>query len=249
MLRRASFPCLLALLLLGCKHIPTDKELEGAEAHYQLGLHAYQSGNTQEAYKELQKSLALNPDYAEAHNVTAILLHLAFNRPQEAIVHYEKALKVRPSFSEAKTNLGNVYLSQSRYDEAIALYEQALNDMLYPTPFIAQGNMGWALYKKGNKEQGVQNIKAAVTLNPNFCLGYRNLGTIYEESGELSDACRYLARYREVCSDVADAHMREGACLLKQGKAEEARERFSTCESKATNQMLKDDCHRLLEAL
>lgn len=249
MLRHASSAWLLALLLVGCKHIPTEKEREGAEIHYQLALQAQHAGNAQDAYKSLQRSLELNPDYPEAHNVIAILLHLSFNRPEEAIKHYQQALELRPTFSEAKTNLANVYLSQARYDEAIPLYEQALNDMLYPTPFIAQGNLGWALYKKGEKERGVQSIKAAVTLNPNFCLGYRNLGTIYEESGEVSEACRYLARYREACPETADAYLREGACLVKQGKVEQARQSFTTCEAKATTPLLKDDCRRLLEAL
>jgi type IV pilus assembly protein PilF len=249
MLRRASSVWLLALLLVGCKHVPTEQERQGAEIHYELGLQAQRMGNVQDAYKELQKSLELNPDYPEAHNVIAVLLHVAFNRPEEAIVHYKKALALRPTFSEAKTNLANVYLSLARYDEAIALYEQALNDMLYPTPFIAQGNLGWALYKKGDKERGVQSIKAAVTMNPGFCLGYRNLGTIYEESGEVSEACNYLGRYREACPDVADAYLREGACQVKQGKVEEARQSFTTCEAKATSRVLKDDCHRLLEAL
>ncbi len=61
---------------------------------------------------------------------------------------------MRPTFSEARTNLANVYLDQGQYDEAIKLYEQVLNDMLYPTPFIAQGNLGWAYYKKGDTVTG-----------------------------------------------------------------------------------------------
>ncbi len=249
MSRCSSIVWLVVLLGLGCKHIPTEKERESAEIHYELALQAQKMGHQQEAYKELQKALELNPDYPEAHNVVAILLHLAFNRPEEAIPHYQKALELRPNFSEAKTNLGNVYLSQSRYDEAIKLYEEALNDMLYVTPYIAQGNLGWAQYKKGETTLGVQNIKAAVTTNPQFCLGYRNLGSIYEETGEVSEACRYLARYREACPDVADAHLREGACLARQGKVEEARKSFTTCEEKATTGPMKEDCHRLLEAL
>lgn len=240
---------LLALALMGCKHVPSEKERQGAEIHYELGLQAQQAGNVQEAYKEMQKSLEMDPEYPEAHNATGILLHIAFNRPEQAISHYKKALELRPNFSEAKTNLANVYLSQSRYDEAIKLYEEALNDMLYPTPFIAQGNMGWALYKKGDLERGVQSIKAAVTTNPGFCLGYKNLGIIHDETGDVSEACRYFGRYREACPDVADAYLREGACQVKQGKMEEARQSFTACEAKARSQDLKDDCRRLLEAL
>ncbi|QRN93776.1 social motility TPR repeat lipoprotein Tgl [Archangium violaceum] len=249
MFRRLSPAWLLALVLMGCKHVPSEKERQGAEIHYELGLQAQQLGNVQEAYKEMQKALSLDPDYPEAHNATAILLHLAFNRPEEAIQHYKKALELRPAFSEAKTNLANVYLSQSRYDEAIKLYEESLNDMLYPTPYIAQGNMGWALYKKGETERALQSIRAAVTTNPGFCLGYKNLGIIHEETGNVSEACRSFGRYREACPDVADAYLREGACQVKQGKVEEARQSFTFCEAKAKSQVLKDDCRRLLEAL
>jgi type IV pilus assembly protein PilF len=240
---------LLALALMGCKHVPTEQERSGAEIHYEIGLQAQQMGNVQEAYKELQKSLELDPDYPEAHNAIGILLHLAFNRPEEAVAHYQKALEARPDFSEAKTNLANVYLAQARYDEAIKLYESALNDMLYATPYIAQGNIGWALYKKGETARAVQSIKAAVTTNPGFCLGYKNLGIIYDETGNLSEACRYFGHYREACPDVADAYLREGACQVKLGKMEEARQSFTACEAKAKSQALKDDCRRLLEAL
>jgi type IV pilus assembly protein PilF len=249
MFRRLSIAWLLALALMGCKHVPTEQERRGAELHYELGIQAQQAGNVQEAYKEFQKALSLDPDYPEAHNAVGILLHLAFNRPEEAIQHYNKALALRPDFSEVKTNLANVYLSQARYDEAIKLYEAALNDMLYPTPFIAQGNLGWALYKKGETERALKSIKAAVTTNPNFCLGYKNLGVIYEETGNVSEACRSFGQYREACPDVADAYLREGACQVKQGKMEDARQSFTVCEAKAKSQSLKDDCRRLLEAL
>jgi type IV pilus assembly protein PilF len=240
---------LLAFALMGCKHVPTEKELRGAEIHFELGVQAQQAGAVQDAYKEFNKALEWDPNNAEAHNAIAILLHLAFGKPEEAIVHYRKALEARPGFSEAKTNLGNVYLSQERYGEAIRLYEEALNDMMYATPFIAQGNLGWALYKKGEVERALQSIKAAVTTNPGFCMGFRNLGLIYDEQGEMSDACRYFGRYREACPDEADAHLREGACLARQGKLDAARERFATCEAKARSESLKDDCRRLLGAL
>ena len=45
--------------------------------------------------------------------------------------------------------------------------------MLYPTPFIAHGNLGWALYKKGETKKAVDHIKAAVTTNPKRCSSSR----------------------------------------------------------------------------
>jgi type IV pilus assembly protein PilF len=241
-----------ALLLSGCRHIPTEKEQQTAEIRYNLGVQAQQAGNIQEALGEFQRAVEIDPSNAEAQNALGILLHLSFRRHAEAIEHYEKALEIRPTFSEARANLANVYLDQGQYDQAIKLYEQVLNDMLYPTPFIAQGNMGWAYYKKGDTEKALENIKASVTLNPNFCLGFKNLGLIYEQTGSTEEACKQFAHYREQCSDVPDAYMREGVCLAKLGQADAARERLQTCEAKAdqpSQKPLKDECQRLREHL
>ena len=244
-----AWPLALAFLLTGCKHVPTEKERQSSEIHYNLGVQAQQSGRIQEALSEYQRALELDPDNADARNALGILLHVSYRRPAEAIEHYQKALEVRPNFSEAKTNLANVYLDQGQYDEAIKLYEQVLNDMLYATPFIAQGNLGWAYYKKGDTAKALENIQAAVTLNPGFCLGFRNLGIIHEQSGNTGEACKQFSNYREKCPDEADAHMREGVCLAKQGQVDAAKERLDTCLSKATQPALKDECQRLREKL
>jgi tetratricopeptide (TPR) repeat protein len=244
-----AWPLALAFVLSGCKHVPTEKEQQSAEIHYNLGVQAQHHGNIQEALSEFQRAVEQDPDNADAQNALGILLHLSFRRYAEAVKHYERALAARPNFSEARTNLANVHLDQGQYEEAIKLYEQVLNDMLYPTPYIAQGNLGWAQYKKGDTQKGLENIKASVTLNPGFCLGFKNLGLIYEQTGDTEEACRQFARYREQCPAVADAYLREGVCLAKQGQVEAAKERLETCESKATQQALKEECHRLREHL
>jgi type IV pilus assembly protein PilF len=239
----------LAFVLSGCKHVPSEKEQQSADIHYNLGVQAQQGGNIQEALSEFQRAVEMDPDNADAQNALGILLHLSFHRHAEAIEHYQKALEVRPNFSEARTNLANVYLDQGQYDQAIKLYEQVLNDMVYATPFIAQGNLGWAYYKKGDTEKALENIKAAVTLNPNFCQGFRNLGEIYDETGKADEACKQFAIYREKCPDDPEANMREGVCLAKQGQVDAAKQRLEACEAKATQPQKKEECHSLREHL
>lgn len=243
--------CLGALLLtaVSCKHTPTEKERHGAQIHYDLGLQAQDNGEMKEAYRELEKSISMDPNFPESRNAIGILLHVVFGKHDEAIAHYRKALELRPTFSEAKTNLANVYLDLNRYDEAIALYEEALNDMLYATPFIAQGNRGWALYKKGKVKPAIDSIRAAVTVNPKFCLGFKNLGIIHDETGDTREACRQFGRYREACPEVPDAYLREGVCLAKIGQTAEAKQRLDECAAKATVVTMQDDCKRLAEQL
>jgi type IV pilus assembly protein PilF len=240
---------LLAALLMACRHGPSEKELQASQIHFDLGVQAQSTGDVQGAVAEFQEAIKLDPRFPEAHNGLGILLHLSFQRHEDAITHYKKALELRPDYSEAKNNLGNVYLDQGRFDEAIALYEEALNDMRYSTPFMAQGNLGWALYRKGEVQRGIDYIKAAVTTNPKYCGGFRNLGLIYDQTGKLEDACRQFTRYRETCPDSADASYREGLCQSRQGKPSEARLSFAACVQKATSENLKDECRRLGDRL
>jgi type IV pilus assembly protein PilF len=240
--------CLLALAALGCKHVPTPKEQLEATNFYDLAANNL-TKDPRQALMDVERALELNPDLPEANNAKGVLLHLAFSRPEEAVRYYKHALEVRPAFSECKVNLGNVYLDQKRYDEAIALYKDALNDMLYVTPFLAQGNMGWALYKKGQRDEALSSIKAAVTLNPKFCLGYRNLGTIYDEGGQTDEACKAFSKFRELCPDTAEAYQREGVCLAKKGDLAGAHKSLKTCIEKSRVDAEREDCQKLKEGL
>lgn len=239
--------CLVLSLLGACKHVPTAKEAEAARIHYDLAVQVQQN-DPQSALREYDMALEADPSMAEAWHGRGILLHVVFGRPDEAVAHYKKALELKPDFSEAKANLGNVYLDQKRFDDAIAMYEAALNDMLYATPFIAQGNLGWAKYMKGDTQSAISFIKAAVTTNPKFCLGYKNLGIIYDETGDSAEACKQFTRYREKCAEVADAYTREGTCLAKIGQKELAKKAFAGCIEKASDAE-KDECKRLQELL
>ncbi len=240
---------LMAIAALACRHVPTEKEQQGAEIHYNLGVNAQQAGDMRGALAEFETALNMDPGFAEAHNAIALLLYNAFNKPDDAISHFNRALEIRPGYSEAKVNLGVVLSQQGRYEPAIKLFEEALNDMRYATPYFAEGNLGWALYKKGDTRMALDHIRAAVTIEPKFCQGYRNLGIIESEKGNLQEACRQFGGYREHCPEVADAYYREGSCLAKLGQLEAARQDLKTCQAKSPNEGLKSECRRLMEQL
>jgi len=239
-------------VLASCVHIPNEKERQGAEAHYDLGINAQTNGDVRSALKEFEESLKLDPDFADAHNAIAVLLHLSFDKKDEAEKHYKQAIEIRPTFSEAKVNLGNLYLDQGRLDEAIALYEQALNDMLYATPYIAETNLGWAYFKKGNSAQALEHLRAAVTQAPAFCLGYKDLGLVQDARGDLGAACTEFGRFVQACPNVAEAHQLLGSCLVRQGHATEARASFDSCVENASGpaqQKVREQCIRLRDGL
>lgn len=232
-----------------CGPKPDPKVKEQATIHYDLGIQAQQSGDVRTALNEYQKALADDPDLDLAHNAIGLLLHVSFAKPDDAIVHYRKAIALNPKFSEAHTNLANVFLDQARYEEAAPLYEKALADMLYKTPYIAENNLGWCHYKRGDTRAGVDHIKSALVVNPRFCLGHRNLGIIYAETGQPEKAAEAYRNYVKHCPDTADARHRLGIALLKLADPAAARREIALCVEKGKEQPIGEECQRLVDLL
>lgn len=237
----------LTLLLVGCRHVPDAKEAAGAQNHYDLGVIAQQNGNVPEAYSELKKSLELDDTNPDAHLAMGLLMQFSYGKPDEAIRQYERAIELRPDYTEAKVNLGTVHLQQGGYEKAIPLFREALNDMAYRTPYIAESDLGWALYKSGQVDEGVNQIRAAVTTNPGFCLGFRQLGEIAESKHDLAESCRQYHRFQDACPQTADASWRVAVCEAKQGNAEASKKALQTCVQAKDDATLVDECRTKLE--
>ncbi len=238
-----------ALLCSGCQHGPDEKTQRAAEIHNDLGVGSLNQGDFQSAYREFEQAVQIDDTLPDAHNGLGLVLHLNYQKLAEAEVQYKRALELRPAFPECHVNLGNLYLDEARYDEAIAQYEIALNDMLYRTPYFAQSNLGWALYKKGETDRAIESVRAAVTSVPTFCQGWRTLGLIYDGTGRTEKACDAFAEFAQFCPAVAEAHQRLGVCRAKLGRTELARVSFAACVEHATPGLLKDDCVTFLTRL
>jgi len=127
------------------------------------------------------------------------------------------------------TNLGALYISRSRFGEAIPLLDKAARDPLYRSRVLAQSDLGWALYKTGQTDKGVSEIRGALAVAPKYCLGWRQLGTIFSEQSRLDEASSAFGRYAAECPDVPDAHLQSGKVLARLSKAAEARAEFERC--------------------
>jgi len=237
-------------LSFACVHSPTQREMEGALVHYDLGIHAQQT-NPQAALYEFNQALALNPQLAEAVHAKAVLLHLAFRRPAEAEALYKEALQQKPGYSEAKVNFGNLLAEQGRHTEAIVLYEEVLNDLMYLTPYLARANLGWAYFQSGNLGLAKTNLRQSIAQNPSFCLAYFMLASVYKAQGDLPAVCEQLEMFAVHCPEHADAHRQYGTCLQEIQKPKEAAEAFEACVAKATaaEEALRRSCQRSLVAL
>ena len=69
-------------------------------------------------------------------------------QPDEAIRQFQEAIRLKPDYAEAHSNLGTAFFQQGRADEAIRQYQEALR--LKPDFPDARRNLDLALATKAN---------------------------------------------------------------------------------------------------
>ncbi len=96
-------------------------------------------------------TVAKNPDCWLAHNNLGAAL-AERGQVDEAIGHYQTALKIKPDYAKAHYNLGNALVQCGQVDEAIAHYERALE--IKPDDADMHNNLGGVLVRDSAVRQG-----------------------------------------------------------------------------------------------
>ncbi|MFC2161843.1 protein kinase [Acidobacteriota bacterium] len=137
---------------------PLEKALELdntlPEAHSTLADHrCWREWDWENAEKEYQEALRLNPNYAGAHHGYALFLCIT-GRPEEALPHMELAIEFDPLNPSHYQFYGQILGANHRYDDAIAALRTALE--LNPNlGGLALGWMGLAYKAKGMYDEAL----------------------------------------------------------------------------------------------
>ena len=90
-----------------------------------LGVVAHQFGRNDEAAELIRRSIAINPNFAEAHGNLGVVLKNQ-GKFAEAIESCRTALQLNPDNPEVHNNLGNALAGQGSFDEAIVAFRRAI---------------------------------------------------------------------------------------------------------------------------
>ena len=96
-----------------------------AFAHNGLGVALDKRGQIDEAIRQLQEALRLNPDGAGVQYNLGVAFFQR-GRPAEAIRQFQETLRLNPHHAEAHNNLGTALGLTGQTDEAIRQYQEAL---------------------------------------------------------------------------------------------------------------------------
>ncbi|MCL6518811.1 MAG: tetratricopeptide repeat protein [Armatimonadetes bacterium] len=86
------------------RQVVRSKQRENALKHYRKGLDFDLQGNLNEAMKEYQEAIRIDPTFAEAHSNLGVILK-ELGKLDEAIGEYRKAIRLDPTLGEAHNNL------------------------------------------------------------------------------------------------------------------------------------------------
>lgn len=120
----------------------------------------------------------------------------------------------------ALNNLGVSLIKEGRFEQAIAVLEEAL--ALQPFYLRALTNLGKAMRAAGRLPEAIDRLREAITLEPDYAPALVNLGDALVASGDLDAAEECLERALRTAPGLVEAHMTLGIVRLQSGRVPEA---------------------------
>jgi protein O-mannosyl-transferase len=154
-----------------------------------------------------------------AHNNLGFALVQA-GQPQEAIVHYEKSLKINPDYSEAHFNMGCALVQVGRFDDAIMYLHEALR--LKPNYPNVYNNLGNIMLSQGHLKEAIDNYQKALQLNPGYEKAHNNLGKALIQIGQPQEAIIHLKQALQLNPDYINAYNNLALAYVKTHQSSEA---------------------------
>jgi hypothetical protein len=182
---------------LGVAHLE-QYDYEGAAAQFRKALEAapdllmarvnlaialYYKPDLAGAREQAHAVVARQPDNPQAHYVLGLVAR-AENEPEVGAREFATVLATAPNDLGARVGLGQIFLQQRRFDEAVDLFRAA--DESEPFNITAAYNLAIALTRSGRQDEGQQAMARFQALRES---GYgTNFSNNYLEQGRYAEA-------------------------------------------------------------
>ncbi len=184
-----------------------------------LGVIHYQRGEYQEAVRQIDTALRINPRAAVAHNNLGNALK-DFGRAKEALASYERAIALKADYADAYYNRGNVLRALGRFEKAVASYDRAV--ALRPDYVDAFNNRGSALKDLERFEEALASFDRALALKSDHAEAWHNRANALNELERYEEALASCERAIALRPDLAEAHNNRANALKHLRRFEEA---------------------------
>ncbi|MDZ8117169.1 tetratricopeptide repeat protein [Pontiella agarivorans] len=143
----------------------------------------------------------------------------------KAATHYENALEILPDLDGVRVPLGMAYFQQKKYDEALALLEDASDADL---TFDVLNNLGAACIEAKAYDKGEEYLIRALELRPAYPEALKNQAMLYREMGKEADAVSAYEKYLDLRPQDSNTRHSFALYLTKIGNWDLAAEQLYT---------------------
>jgi tetratricopeptide (TPR) repeat protein len=192
-------------------------------AHNMLGRAWFLQRQVNEAIRELQEVVRLNPDFAEAY-CNLGRAYVSQGQLDEAIAYYQKALDVRPDYVAAHNSLGSLLLQKGRADQVMIHCQRALE--LEPDNVTAHNNLGFAFSLMGRLDEAAAQLQKVVEIQPDNEVAQNNLGSVLLRMGRVDEAIGHFHSALNLQPNSAETHNNLAGALLSKRQMDEAIHEF-----------------------
>jgi tetratricopeptide (TPR) repeat protein len=156
-------------------------------------------------------------NYLAHHNLGDALAEMPDGADQ-AIAQFQAALKIKPNYLRAHTDLGSAYAKVGRFSDSMAEFRAAI--AIDPDLAIPHNNLGNTYAQLGMWNEAISEYQTALRLDPEYA-GARNslaeaeysLGLALAKAGRKSEAAGHLEAALRARPDYPEAHNNLGVVL------------------------------------
>jgi len=200
---------------------PTGDDLKVVALDYEL------LNDNVDAIHWLEVAVAKDPANKEAWYFLGRAYYTASRLPA-ARKAFDRVLELDPQDARGENNIGLIYESGGKTDEALAAYRNAVawqkdNGPSREQPYLNLGNL---LITLERPEEAVAPLEQAIALAPRDSECHLRLGTAYLHLNRLNEAERELREAVRLAPDDAAAHYQLARCYKQQKKLDAAKGEF-----------------------
>ncbi|MEK7432884.1 MAG: tetratricopeptide repeat protein [Cyanobacteriota bacterium] len=177
---------LKAQLLAKSRNV-TAEDIKNSKSELSRGLTMISLRRYKEALEHFNKSVSLNPTYAEAYNYKSIT-YIQLGNYMDAIKEANNAISIKDDYTEAYLNKAMGLFSMGRHQESIIQYKKAIETDR--KCFDAFYNIGNCLMLLDRKEDAIKSFSKTIEINHSYAPAYYNRACAYLYQKE-TDKCLY----------------------------------------------------------
>jgi len=159
--------------------------------HIQRGAELEKAGRLEDAIREHEAALAIDPKDVQVH-VNLLSLYGRMGDATKAKEHFDAAIKLNPGHSDAWYDYGVLLFHEKQYAEA----EQAFRQALAINPYYAEAhnNLGAMYEQQGRLEDAAKEFREAIADRPDYSLARFHLGRILVNEDKYGEAIQQFLK-------------------------------------------------------